>query len=97
MLGGVSLTWLGFTHSLWLMAAALGLVLLAALIFLNQDMGKSKKKVKFTQLFSKSREINWLSASRFFLFASRDVWFVSFSNRSWAGALIKSVHSWPLG
>ena len=76
MLGGVSLTWLGFTHSLWLMAAALGLVLLAALIFLNQDMGKSKKKVKFTQLFSKSREINWLSASRFFLFASRDVWFV---------------------
>lgn len=76
MLGGVSLTWLGFTHSLWLMAAALGLVLLAALIFLNQDMGKSKKKIKFTQLFSKSREINWLSASRFFLFASRDVWFV---------------------
>jgi len=76
MLGGVSLTWLGFTHSLWLMAAALGLVLLAAMIFLNQDMGKSKKKVKFTQLFSKSREINWLSASRFFLFASRDVWFV---------------------
>ena len=76
LLGGVLLTWLGFVHALWLMAGALTLVLVAALIFLKQDMGKSKQKVKFTQLFSKSREINWLSAARFFLFASRDVWFV---------------------
>lgn len=76
LLGGVLLSWLGFVYSLWLMAGALGIVLLAALIFLKQDMGKSKTKVKFSQLFSKSREINWLSAARFFLFASRDVWFV---------------------
>lgn len=76
LLGGVLLTWLGFVHSLWLMAGLLGAVLLAALVFLRQDMGRSKTKVKFTQLFSKSREINWLSAARFFLFASRDVWFV---------------------
>ncbi|MCP5537359.1 MAG: organoarsenical effux MFS transporter ArsJ [Akkermansiaceae bacterium] len=76
LLGGLLLTWLGFVYSLWLMAGALGAVLLAALLFLKQDMGKSKAKVKFTQLFSKSREINWLSAARFFLFASRDVWFV---------------------
>jgi hypothetical protein len=39
-------------------------------------LGRSKKKVKFTSLFSKSSEINWLSAARLFLFASRDVWFV---------------------
>ncbi len=32
--------------------------------------------MKFTQLFSKSPEINALSAARLFLFASRDVWFV---------------------
>jgi len=76
LLGGLLLTWLGFMHALWLMAGALALVLVAALIFLKQDMGKSKQKVKFTQLFSKSREINWLSTARFFLFASRDVWFV---------------------
>lgn len=75
-LGGFLLTTLGFVHSLWLMAGGLALVLLGALLFLKQDMGKSKRKVKFTQLFSKSREINWLSAARFFLFASRDVWFV---------------------
>lgn len=76
LLGGVLLTWLGFSYSLWLMAACLALVLLSALLVLDQDMGKSKKKVKFTQLFSKSQEINRLSTARFFLFASRDVWFV---------------------
>lgn len=76
LLGGLLLTWLGFVHSLWLMSACLGLVLLCAILFLRQDMGKSKKKVKFTHLLSKSREINWLSAARFFLFASRDAWFV---------------------
>ena len=32
--------------------------------------------MKFTQLFSKSREINVLSLARFFLFGSRDIWFV---------------------
>ncbi len=76
LLGGLFLTWLGFQGALWLMAGGLTLVLLAATLFLNQDMGKTKSKVKFTQLFSKSREINWLSAARVFLFASRDVWFV---------------------
>ncbi|MFK7909735.1 MAG: organoarsenical effux MFS transporter ArsJ [Akkermansiaceae bacterium] len=76
LLGGILLTWLGFAGALWLMAGALGVILAAALTFLRQDMGKSKRKVKFTQLLSKSREINWLSAARFCLFASRDVWFV---------------------
>ena len=76
LLGGLLLTWFGFTSALWLMAGGLGVVLLSALLLLNQDMGKTKSKVKFTQLFSKSREINWLSAARMLLFASRDVWFV---------------------
>lgn len=76
LLGGVMLTWLGFVDSLWLMALMLTLVLLVSLIYLKQDMGRSKRRVKFTQLFSKSAQINWLSAARFFLFASRDVWFV---------------------
>ena len=75
-LGGVALTFLGFTYSLWLMAACLFVVLIASFFFLKEDMGKTKVKVKFTQLFSKSREINWLSAARLFLFASRDAWFV---------------------
>ena len=76
LLGGVLLGWLGFVVSLWAMAAALAGILVLSVLSLTQDMGKSKEKVKFTQLFSKSREINVLSVARFFLFGSRDVWFV---------------------
>jgi len=76
LLGGVLLGWIGFAPSLWVMAAGLGLILIAGLIWLKQDLGKSKQKVRFSQLFSKSREINVLSAARFFLFGSRDIWFV---------------------
>jgi predicted MFS family arabinose efflux permease len=58
------------------MAGALLVVLLAAAASLTGDLGRSKKKIKFTSLLSKSPEINWLSAARLFLFASRDIWFV---------------------
>lgn len=75
-IGGVLLGALGFQAALWAMAAALALVFVFSVLNLKQDMGKSKEKVKFKQLFSKSREINVLSIARFFLFGSRDVWFV---------------------
>lgn len=76
LLGGVLLGWIGFVYSLWVMAGALAIVLMFSVVLLQADMGKSKAKVKFSQLFSKSREINMLSIARFFLFGSRDVWFV---------------------
>jgi predicted MFS family arabinose efflux permease len=54
--------------------------LLVALIvtfyLLPNDLGKAKAKPKFTQVFSQTAAINWLSAARFFLFGARDVWFV---------------------
>ena len=46
------------------------------LVFLNEDIGKSKKKPPLPSVLSKSSAINRLSAARFFLFGSRDVWFV---------------------
>ena len=76
LLGSILLSRLGFALSLWAMAGALAIVLMCSIIMFRVDMGKSISKVKFTQLFSKSREINTLSFSRFFLFGSRDVWFV---------------------
>lgn len=76
LLGGVLLGAVGFAPALWAMAGGLAVILMAALIWMKQDLGKSKRKVKFSQLFSKSREINVLSAARFFLFGSRDIWFV---------------------
>jgi MFS family permease len=74
-LGGLLLTLFGYVQALVIMAAALLVVLLSSL-WLPSGLGKVKVKVKFSQLFSKSPEINVLSAARFFLFGARDVWFV---------------------
>jgi predicted MFS family arabinose efflux permease len=75
-LGAVLLTWLGFSGALWVMAGVLSFIWLASLCLLTQDLGKKKNKPKFSEIFSKSRAINLLSAARLCLFASRDVWFV---------------------
>lgn len=75
-LGGLLLSLLGFTVSLWVMAALLAVILLPALFFLSHELGLTEKKVSFRELFSKSRAINLLSAARFFLFGARDIWFV---------------------
>ncbi len=75
-LGGALLTLLGFKGALMSMAGLLSLVWILSLLFLKRDLGKAKNKPKFSQIFSKSSAINYLSAARLFLFASRDVWFV---------------------
>ncbi|GAB6051837.1 organoarsenical effux MFS transporter ArsJ [Magnetospira thiophila] len=76
LLGGLLLTWFGFAWSLYGMAGMLAVVLLLAVTSIKGDLGKAKQKVTGRDLFSKTREINFLSAARIFLFASRDVWFV---------------------
>ena len=75
-LGGLLLASVGFKWSLWVMAIAIGTVWILTFFLLKGDLGRSKQKAKFKELFAKSREINILSIARLFLFASRDVWFV---------------------
>ncbi|MFP8843870.1 organoarsenical effux MFS transporter ArsJ [Shewanella baltica] len=75
-LGGALLALLGFELAIAAMAILLGLVWLLSLVMLKKDLGKAKNKPKFTEIFSKSRSVNILSAARLFLFAARDVWFV---------------------
>lgn len=75
-LGGALLATLGFQGALWLMAIGLTVVLALSVRFLEQEMGKSKSKAAFKEIFSKTSAINVLSAARFFLFGARDVWFV---------------------
>jgi hypothetical protein len=58
------------------LALSLFAVTIVTLLLLPDDLGKSKAKPKFTQVFSNNAAINWLSAARFFLFGARDVWFV---------------------
>lgn len=75
-LGGALLALLGFKGSVSAMAISLALIWLISMVMLKKDLGKAKNKPKFTEIFSKSRTINYLSAARLFLFGSRDVWFV---------------------
>ncbi|AZG71422.1 organoarsenical effux MFS transporter ArsJ [Shewanella livingstonensis] len=75
-LGGLLLTLLDFRGAVLLMAALLACVWAISLLSLTADLGKAKNKPKFTDIFSKSRAINLLSAARMFLFGARDVWFV---------------------
>ena len=75
-LGGVLLALCGFQLAVALMAAVLALVWIFSLFLLRRDLGKTKYKPKFRDLFSKSAAINRLSAARLFLFGARDVWFV---------------------
>jgi len=75
-LGGVLLTLLGFHDAVLVMVTVLALVWLTSLVTLRKDLGKAKRKPKFTEIFSKSRAVNILSLARLFLFGARDVWFV---------------------
>jgi predicted MFS family arabinose efflux permease len=74
--GAALLEWLDFRGALAILASLLLLVLISTAVMLPAGVGKMKSKPKFTQVFSRVAAINWLSASRFFLFGSRDAWFV---------------------
>ncbi len=74
--GAALLSLAGFRNALLILAGGLLLVLAVTIILLPRDLGKSRAKPRFTQVFSKTAEINWLSAARFFLFCARDIWFV---------------------
>ncbi len=75
-LGAILLEFVGFRNALLILAGGLLLVLIITAILLPSGLGKSQSKPKFTQLFSNTSAINWLSAARFFLFGARDIWFV---------------------
>jgi len=74
--GAALLQWIGFRGALLVLAGMLLVVLVITLLLLPSGVGKMKDKPKFTQVFSNTAAINWLSAARFFLFGSRDLWFV---------------------
>lgn len=75
-LGGALLAVFGYDTALWIMAGVLVAVLAIIIVMLNEDIGKSSKKTPLRSILSKSEAINRLSFARFFLFASRDIWFV---------------------
>ncbi len=76
LLGAALLATLGFVAAIYTMAAVLAAILLAIIVFMPSGLPKGRKSAKFSEVFSKSANVNWLSAARVFLFGARDVWFV---------------------
>ncbi|WP_299899987.1 organoarsenical effux MFS transporter ArsJ [uncultured Ruegeria sp.] len=76
LLGAAMLATLGFIPAVLAMAAVLAVILVALKLFMPAGLPKGRKDTKFSEVFSKSANVNWLSAARVFLFGARDVWFV---------------------
>ena len=76
LLGAALLAGLGFAGAVWVMAAVLAAILLAVALAMPPGLPRGRKGAKFSEVFSDSANVNWLSAARVFLFGARDVWFV---------------------
>jgi hypothetical protein len=76
LLGAAMLALVGFVGSVLAMAAVLAVILLGIAVRMPSGLPTGRKGAKFTEVFSKSHNVNWLSAARVFLFGARDVWFV---------------------
>ncbi|QOL83264.1 organoarsenical effux MFS transporter ArsJ [Pseudooceanicola spongiae] len=76
LLGAVLLGVVGFTGSVLGMALVLALILAAVALWMPEGLPKGRKGAKFSEVFSKDTNVNWLSFARVFLFGARDVWFV---------------------
>jgi len=75
-IGAALLGTLGYNAALLAMAAVLFIVLIVIVMRMPSGLPQGKTGAKFSDILSTSANINWLSASRFFLFGARDVWFV---------------------
>jgi MFS family permease len=75
-LGAALLGLIGFQGAVISLVIMLCLALISSVYLLEDDLGNQPFKAKFKTLFSKSTEINRLSAARLFLFGARDIWFV---------------------
>ncbi len=76
LLGAAMLGTLGFVPAVLVMAGVLGVILLAVLVAMPPGLPKGRKSARFSEVFSKSANVNWLGLARVFLFGARDVWFV---------------------
>jgi predicted MFS family arabinose efflux permease len=74
--GALLLTLVGFRVSLAILGGLVGAAMLTVIVMMHGELGRPDAKAKFRQMFSNNRAVNVLAASRIFLFASRDVWFV---------------------
>ncbi len=76
LIGAALLATAGFEAAVLGMAGALALVLAAVAALTPAGLPAGRKGARFREVFSKSADVNRLSAARLFLFGARDAWFV---------------------
>lgn len=76
LIGAVLLGLVGLKTAVLGMAGVLALILGMIIWKMPAGLPTGRKGAKFREVFSKDRNVNWLSFARVFLFAARDVWFV---------------------
>ena len=74
--GSALLSLFGYRTSLLALASIVAVALVAVLVFLDESIGKSSKPLPRRIWASTYPAVNKLSIARFFLFGSRDIWFV---------------------
>ena len=74
--GAVMLGAAGFQSAVLFMAAVLGAILLATLLFMPAGLPAGKKGTKISAVWPTDPDIRALSLARVFLFGARDTWFV---------------------
>ena len=76
LLGALLLAYFGMQTAVLTMAAVLFIILMALVLRMPKGLPAGRKDTKFKDVFSKNKNVNWLSFARVFLFGARDVWFV---------------------
>jgi hypothetical protein len=76
LMGAVLVESVGFIWSLFILMIVCAIFVPVGLIWVDSDLGKGiTKEIDWHSVFHKGYNVNVLSAARFFLFASRDLWF----------------------
>eukprot|EP00752_Nemacystus_decipiens_P003589 g3308.t1 len=78
-LGAFLVAQIGYAYGLWVLVGICAIFFPFGFLGMDRDLGVSKgggnNAVSWSGLFRKGHNVNVLSAARFFLFGSRDVWF----------------------
>lgn len=75
-LGAAALGEFGFHAVVQGMAVFLGVILVILILRMPAGLPAGRRNAKFKEVFSRNKNVNWLSVARVFLFGARDVWFV---------------------
>ena len=74
-LGGVMLVTVGYFVGLICLSVLILVPIPFVLYYVDRNLGISRKRIKFVDMFKTTKSVGILSLSRFWLYGSRDLWF----------------------